>query len=423
MKHRLFARNVFWIVATLIFGGMNLRAETSAVDGRNARIDATQFAIFPWDEVEGTKEKYDELYDCGFNMAGFATPDALSTARDAHLKCWVTDPSIVVRGGEGISDTEVASRVKALAATTRSNPVVMGYRLVDEPRRDTFKQVSRWVSAFESEAPDKIPFVNLFPDYSEHKAGVLDDAYHTYMQAFVDEVKPRVLSFDNYGLFANGELRDTYFPNLETARDMSLKAGLPFYHVILGNTHFDYAEPSPQWFRFQVYSSLAYGVRGIAWFTYIDRERGNYRSAAIDLYGRRSPTWKMLRDVNLVCHHLAPTLVQMQSVGVFHFPALTNGCRSIADSKFLKDVQGNGPFVIGEFQNDTSRAVLIVNKNLTKSTHYKIIPKDESPGHKIAIQKVSAITGAVLPMSAENDWLAPGQGMLLLLGQADQPAK
>jgi hypothetical protein len=404
------------------FVGNPATAEPARDPAKDGRIDATQFAIFPWDEVESVQKKYDELYDCGFNMAGFVAPAGLPAVRASGLKCFVTDPMVKVRGGEDISDAEVVSRVKAIVASTSADSAVLGYRLIDEPPRETFNQVARWVAAFKEAAPDKIPFVNMFPDYSQHKARVEADGYHAYMNAFIEQVKPRVLSFDDYALFANGEMRDSYFPNLETARELSLKTGLPFYHVVLGNAHFDYAEPSPQWLRFQVYTSLAYGVRGIGWYTYIDRERGNYRNAAIDLYGQRSPTWKMLRDVNLVCHRLAPTLASMQSVGVFHHPALTNGCAGLADSKFLQDVRGNGPFVVGEFQRGDVRAVLIVNKNLTRSTHFKIVPKLAATGFHTTIQKVSAISGKVIPMSAENDWLAPGQGMLLLLNQEkDQP--
>jgi hypothetical protein len=236
------------------------------------------------------------------------------------------------------------------------------------------------------------------------------------MEVFVEEVKPQMISYDHYALFQDGHLRDSYFPNLETGREMSLKTGLPLCQVILGNSHFDYAEPSPQWFRFQVYTSLAYGARGLGWFTYTDRDRGNYRCAAVGLDGRRSPTWKMMRDVNLVCHRLAPTLVRMKSVGVFHYPEPPKGCLGIADSKFLKEVRGNGPFVIGEFEGkDSSRAILIVNKNLTRSTRFAIVPKDDDSGRKWVLNKVSSATGKVGPMSAENDWLAPGQGVLLLL--------
>lgn len=379
----------------------------------DTRIDAAEFAIFPWDTPKGTKESYEELRECGFNMSGFTRPESLDAAHAAGLKSWVANPKIIqVRGGEGLSDEEVLKRVQSIVQPTRDHPAVIGYHVVDEPPNALFPQVARWVNAFHDQAPDKIAFVNLFPNYSQNVARDTSDNYHKYIQSFVDAVKPKVLSYDHYALFKDGTMRPAYFPNLETGRYLSQKNNLPFFHVILGNTHFNYADPSPEWFRFQVYTSLAYGVSGIAWFTYIDRERGNYRDAAIDLYGRRTPTWAMLRDVNLVCHRLAPTLTKMKSVNVFHHPEPPKGCLGLGDSRFLKDVKGKGPFVVGEFEAEGGkRAVLIVNKNLADSTHFEVNPKD---GPK-DLYKVSSTTAEILPMSAEQDWLAPGEGMLLLL--------
>jgi len=74
---------------------------------------------------------------------------------------------------------------------------------------------------------------------------------------------------------------------------------VPFWHVALANSHFRYTEPSPATFRFQIFTSLAYGARGMGWFTYTGRDRGNYHATAIDLFGHRTPTWDMLREANL----------------------------------------------------------------------------------------------------------------------------
>ncbi|MDR0700674.1 MAG: hypothetical protein LBG28_15865 [Tannerella sp.] len=48
----------------------------------------------------------------------------------------------------------------------------------------------------------------------------------------------------------------------------SQQYNIPFWNVILGNTHFHYADPSPATLGVQVYSTLAYGGRGIGYFTH-----------------------------------------------------------------------------------------------------------------------------------------------------------
>ena len=383
----------------------------------DTRMDPSAFAVFPWDTIPVSKERYEDLYECGFNLAGFAAPTSLDLIHAAKLKAFVSDPKrIDVRGGKELPDEEVATRVRDLVASTKDHPATFGYHVLDEPPRELFPQVKRWVDRFHAEAPDKIAFVNLFPDYGQNVARNVDDNYHKYMTAFVDEMKPQVLSYDHYALFEDGSMRPQYFPNLETGRAVSQKAGVPFYHVVLANAHFNYAEPTPAWMRFQVYTSLAYGVRGIAWFTFVDRERGNYRNSAVDLYGRRTPTWEMIRDVNLVCHRLAPTLTKMSNANVFHHPEPPKGCLGLADSLFLMDLKGKGPFVVGEFKDEQGqRAVLVVNKSLTRSTRFELVAKPVEGESAVTLRKVSETTGQVVPMSAEQDWLAPGQGMLLLL--------
>jgi hypothetical protein len=162
--------------------------------------------------------------------------------------------------------------------------------------------------------------------------------------------------------------------------------------------------------RFQAYTTLAYGARGIGWFTFTSRERGNYRCSAIDAYGRRTPTFDYLRDANLQIHRLAPVLSRMKSIAVYHTPTVPKFCHGIETSKFLKAAKG-GQLLIGEFEDTpTTRAVLVVNTSLTSSTSFAITPKE-----KATLEKVSATTGEIIPFSAENNWLAPGQGMLLLL--------
>lgn len=382
------------------------------VQDPDARVAPETFAIFPWDRLPGDRAAYAEARECGFNLAGFVLPENLDAVHAAGLKAFVTDPRILIRGGgEDFSDEEIVARAKAVADATKDHPAVFGYHMLDEPKTGLFPLLAKWTAAFGRAAPGKIAFVNLFPEYgargndNEH-----DRYYRKYLTGFIESARPQVLCYDHYALFADGKVREAYFPNLETASAAAREAQIPLWHVVLANAHFHYAEPSAATFHFQAYTSLAYGVRGIGWFTYRGRDRGNYRSSAIDLHGRRTPTWELLRDVNLQLNRLAPMLAAMEHVNVFHHPTAPAGSRGIESSRFLKELKGAGPFVVGEFEGDGRRAVLVVNKNLAASTNYSPITKEPT-----MFEKVSSLTGESGPWSAENNWLAPGQGMLLLL--------
>ena len=376
------------------------------------QVGPETFPIFPWDRLQGSKSACEEAKACGFNLAGFAGVGELDAVAAAGMKCFVTDTSIEIRGAEKLTDDEVNDRVKKLVARTAKHPAVFGYHLIDEPARALVPNVVRWAKAFQAEDPQHIAFTNLFPmSESADGSGKVEGEYESYLRGYLDPVKPAAFSFDHYSFFDDGNIRPLYFDCLEVARQASIKSNVPLWHVALANAHFHYAEPSPALFRFQIFTSLAYGVRGMGWFTYTARDRGNYRATAIDDFGHRTPTWDMLRDANLQLHRLAPHVTKLKSVNVFHDPDVPKGCRGIDQSRFVSGIKGTGPFCVGEFEGSGGKpAILIVNRSLTRSTQFTVTPKT-----KTTIQRVSSLTGQVRPMGAEDNWLPPGGGLLLLL--------
>ena len=346
------------------------------------------------------------------HLAGFAEPEDLDAIGAAGLKCFVSDPSIQIRDGLKLTDDEVNARVKAIVGKCANHPAVFGYHLIDEPSAALVPNVVRWAKAFEVAAPHSVIYTNFLPmPENADGTGKVEDTYERYLTSYLEPVKPAAFSFDHYSFFDDGSIRPLYFDCLEVARQASIKNNVPLWHVGLANSHFHYADPSPALFRFQIFTSLAYGVRGMGWFTYTSRDRGNYRNSAIDEFGHRTPTWEMLREANLQLHRLAPTYTRLKSVNVFHEPDVPVGCRGIDQSKFIASIKGAGPFCVGEFEDEQGRpAIVIVNRNLTRSTQFTVIPKT-----KTTIQRVSAYTGQIRPMGAEDDWLPPGGGLLLLL--------
>jgi hypothetical protein len=223
------------------------------------------------------------------------------------------------------------------------------------------------------------------------------------------------LSYDNYSL-VNGEMLDSFFTNLEIIRRLSIETGTPFWNCILANAHFNYMEPSDATFNLQVYSTMAYGGRGIQYFTYFSPEIGNYRLAAVDQFGNRTATWEMLRRINNQIHALAPTLIRLHSTGVYHSPDVPDQGQPITASKLIEAVDMTQRYVrppvgglIGEFEDGEGRPFfLIVNKDLKNSFQFKIRLKQE--GRKLL--RVSPYSGQEEPFGREMDWLAPGAGIL-----------
>jgi len=368
------------------------------------------FAILPWGWTPPDLTQLEGIRDCGFNLAGFVAPETLDLVQQVGLKAFVSDPTTDVGDAEAaLDEADVGKRVKALVERVGDHPAAYGYYLRDEPSAAVFPGLGRWAAAFKQADPPAHPYINLFPNYAS-PAQLGAETYDQYLTRFVETVHPDFVSYDHYALMDDGTLRGGYFQNLEAVRKVALGAGIPFWNIVLSNSHFHYAEPTPGGLRFELYTTLAYGARGISYFTYFAPEVGNYRLAPIDQFGNRTPTWEMLRNVNLQIHKLAPIYCTLKSVNVFHHGDVPEGCSGDDTSVHLVSVDG-GSLLVGEFEGPQGQpAVFVVNKDIHTSTPFAV--RFRRAGR---VCVVSPYRGTLTDLAGEQDWLAPGQGALLLL--------
>ncbi|MBX7247323.1 MAG: hypothetical protein K1X53_17645 [Candidatus Sumerlaeaceae bacterium] len=374
------------------------------------RVPPEEFAILPWGHTPATTSVLEGIRDCGFNLAGFVSADSVGAVEAAGLKCIVSSGAIRVNGdGCRMTQEEIRKSVSDLARQVGSQPAVFGFYLQDEPVWTQFPCLGKWAQAVRETAPNVRPYINLFPNYVGASA-LPNGNYDDYLTSFVEQVKPAFISYDHYAMMEDGSVKEGYFANLESVRAVGQKHGLPFWNIVLGNAHFAFAEPSPATLRFQVFTTLAYGGRGISYFTYFAPSIGNYRLAPIDQFGHKTPTWDMMRLVNLQIHALAPEYLKLKSINTFHHPTLPPGCRGLDSSRYLKGLSG-GELLVGEFeQADGKPAMIVVNKSLTRAAMIDVALK--KPGK---IRMVNPYSGGIGNWDGENNWLAPGQGILLLV--------
>jgi hypothetical protein len=359
------------------------------------------------------------MREAGLNITGFCTPADVPRVRAAGLACLLRDPKLSAYDwAHPPADSEV-TRAAAAFAKVATDGAVLGVLLNDEPQSAVIAAIGAVASRVREAAPAQIPFVNLFP-YREFQNDWYED-YETYVRLLVDTIQPGVISFDNYALTQAG-MGDEFFSNLAIVRRVALEKQLPFWACIQSVAHFGYRVPSDETLHLQVYSALAHGARGIEYFTYFTPERGNYRLAAIDGFGHRTPTWDVLRRINEEVHALAPTLLRLRSTGVYHYPDAPRQGEHLSASALVrsilmsKDEDEYTPpsvaarFLTGEFVDEAGRVYLmIVNKDLTYSFKFDI----EFRRPVGALRRVNPYTGAEEPFEGEQNWLAPGGGILI----------
>ena len=404
------------VLSVLLLAGAAIPARTQ-IFAEPPEVSPRDFALMAWDQSPSDPHQLDLMRQAGLNISGFCAPGELDQVKAAKLACFVADER--VNGYDWVQmpdDKELQENINALVKEVRNHPAALGFFLYDEPRTQMMPGLARVASKLRQAMPEAWVYVNLLPNYATaEQLGA--PTYEAYVQECVDEMHPPLLSYDNYSLF-NGEMLGRFFTNLAAVRSASQKAAIPFWNVVLANSHFSYMEPTDATLRLQAYSTIAYGGRGIEYFTYFSPKVGNYRLAPVDQFGHRTATWYMLRRVNNQIRELAPWLIKLHSTGVYHSAPLPEGAEPIDKCQLIKQVRATTfqsppiapEYLIGEFRDGEGHPfLLVVNKSLKYSMRYAIDLKDEN--RRLAL--VSPYTGQLVSFAGEMNWLAPGQGALL----------
>ena len=293
------------------------------------------FAVMAWGTSPSGAEQLRGMREAGLNVSGFCRIEDLESVRAAGLACFVSSKRIESYDPTHLPPDEAIRPVVAeLKKQIGANPAALGFFLSDEPAAPDMPGLGRLAQLLREAMPGMWPYVNLFPyRVSPNRLGTSD--YDAYVRMLVETIGQPFLSYDNYSL-VNGEMLDYFYTNLEIMRRLSLETKTPFWNCILANSHFNYMEPSDATFNLQVYSTMAYGGRGIQYFTYFAPTIGNYRLAAVDQFGNRTATWDMLRRINNQIHALAPTLIRLDSTGVYHYPDVPEQGRPLSSSTIIR---------------------------------------------------------------------------------------
>jgi hypothetical protein len=392
------------------------------------------FPILPWDPYHGWNTPHVErlhglegIAECHFNMAGFVLPKDLRRCEKLGLGALVlaADGSFknfqFFRAWRNLSDEEIERRVRKTVRAAGHSPAVMGYFITDEPGVRDFPALAQAVAAVKKYAPGKVAYINLFPNYATlgapDKSQLGTSNYTEYLERFVTEVKPQVLSYDNYMVQYSDDLRQParaagYYRNLLEVRRVAQKYDLPCLNIVCANQIRPHTPiPSPANLSFQAYTTLAAGYRGVTWYDYFGPA---YHYTSINSSGNRTLTWVYLQQINAQIAALAPVMSRLKSTGVFFTsPAPVEGL-PLLPGKLVKAVMSPTPMMIGEFRHaNGDRYVMLVNLSLERSAKFSLTT--QSPFDTIQI--VSAVDGSLSTFDRKSGlWLVAGQGVLLKLG-------
>ena len=314
--------------------------------------------------------QYADVAECNFTHAMYpvngASPEqnkAILDACEKHGLKYIPFDSRVLAHAPG--DAQFAANLDSVIAEYANHPAMAGYFLGDEPGPGAFPQFGAVNQYLLKHDPKRLPIVNLLPIYVDEK--YIGMTYDDYLEKFCSIVKPKLLCYDHYALFAGVE-RESYFANMETIRRHALKHGAAIGFIFQCTPHGTYRDPSETDLRWQVNTGLAYGCKALLYFTYFtptDAE-SNFHNGILDAKGKRTPHYAMAKAINGELKNLSDTLVRLTSTAVYHTKPIPRGCTALAKDAPVQVKEG-GPLVLGFFKHDDgTRWAIVVNRDFHK---------------------------------------------------------
>jgi hypothetical protein len=150
-------------------------------------------------------------------------------------------------------------------------------------------------------------------------------------------------------------VKPDFFSCLELLRSLSNGSGLPFWAFTCAVRHGPYPTPTAGHMRFQLMNDLAYGARGLQYFTYA------HDQAMVRPDGSTTETWELARQINAEIHAMAPVLRTLQNVGTFRTGPLWAGTQPLHRSHLAPALACEGDAVtLGLFEDPEARLHMMV---------------------------------------------------------------
>ncbi len=326
-----------------------------------------------------------------------------------------------LRGEDGppppITEEELRA-LDSLVEKYKDDPLMTGYYICDEPSQDAFPNVARVVARIRTHDLTRPVFVNLYPYFSD------DEGSPTYLEAFLQTVRPDWLPFDRYIFFNGWDETEQYLAQLRLIRKYALKYDIPFVSFIQGvgtngtpAEDLDWRTPTEAEQRWMIDTALTYGAHGIVWFHW-DHPWGVTGNPDGD------EVYPAIQHLNQELQVLGPQLVSLTSTDAY---STGTGLVVFPGEPRPKLLASESELVVGVFRSADGREdhFMLTNRSYEE-------PVEGTVSVRMPLRTLEAFnvtTGEWEKVSFENDagrahfdiFLEPGEGVLFRFTPAAQP--
>jgi hypothetical protein len=332
-----------------------------------AAVTLPPFVLFGWlspPPESTTAARIAEMADLGLNLmlpyqGDTGTPAnnlrRLDLAAQYRMQALVFDERLARAWRAGFLTPAGAALIDSAVATYRGHPGLLGWYVGDEPRPpwDTLAVLHR---ELQRRDPSHIVWNNLLG----RMAFTTEPAWRSYLDGYLDSIPAAVLCDDHYEFLASGD-RGQFFVNAAGLRAVADAHGLPIWAIVLLTSHTGYRELTAGELRWQVSNLLAYGARGIGYFTYWTPRPDpvwNWGPAIIGPDGQRTERYEMLRTFHQRLRPAGELLASCRWTSTQATAPVPPGAAPFVGDDWLAAVVGRA--TIGRFVDGWGRPHLVI---------------------------------------------------------------
>ena len=132
----------------------------------------------------------------------------------------------------------------------------------------------------------------------------------------------------------SGDDRAGYCRCLEVMRAQSVAAGIPFWNFFNTMPFAAHSDPTEAQLRWQMFTSLAYGAKGLMYFCYWTPAGDEFPKggAIIQRDGTKTRHYEEAKRINRTIKNLGPTLMQLTSSSVQRVTPGENGAKTLTNA-------------------------------------------------------------------------------------------
>ena len=269
--------------------------------------------LFYFDQELCTDEGVRQAADTGadFFMAVGSSESLISLCQKYNLGIISTSNIPGWWGGDGTNaggyaDQFPVEKLDEIKKDYPSSPALWGDYPVDEPNSKDFAHINKIIKRYTDLFPDKIPFINLYPNYASIPKNTGDEVvsqlgnknYSEHIDQYIREVNLPYICFDYYpftGVFA------TYLENLRIVSSACKNTKKEMWVIIQTGAWKSEDILDAYQLDWQVYLCMAYGAKAIIHASY-SKGWWDENTSCVNLKGEKNVTYDYAKNINSVLH-------------------------------------------------------------------------------------------------------------------------